>query len=197
MKVFNYDISITKIKPRTAIHPDIKKKTVFAFTIDGVDYYEFENLIDMPIERYKQFQDLATQCDWRMSIDEIKNLVKAQKEAVNKGKLTDIMEVIQGFEHCLSIYMETDLFMMLFSCVFFTKDENIYEWDYDIGIEKMEVFKKHGIPDFFLREPVKKYLPVTDISKQDLEVFSRQTNVKKDYLQSILQRVSQSTETKG
>ena len=192
MKIFNYDISINKIVQRSAIHPDFKKKIDYAFTIEGVDYYEFSNLIDMPQERYKQFQDLATQCDWRMSPEEIKDLVALQKEAVNKGKLTDIMELIQGFEYCISMYMETDLFLMLFSCVFFTKDEDLTEWDYDLGIQKMEAFKKHGVPDFFLHQPVQKYLPLNDISRQDLEVFSKQTDVKKEYLQSIKSKVAKS-----
>ena len=184
-----FGLVLSKPKAKTALHPQYKTLTEFAFKIDGVEYYEFATLGDMPPERYKKMQDIMVQCDWRMTIDDIKELVKLQRDAVNKGKLTDVVEVIQGFEYCLGLYLETDLFMMLFSCVFFTLDEDLSDYDYDIGAKKIEAFKKHGIPDFFLKTPVKKWLPVTDISKQDIETFSKMTSVKRSYLLSLKQKV--------
>ena len=184
-----FGLVLSRPKAKTALHPDYKKSIQFAFTIEGQDYYEFTTLSDMPQERYKKFNDLATQCDWRMSIDDLKELLDLQKKAVNNGKLTDIMEIVNAFEYCLTIYIETDLFMVLFSCLFFTKDEDLTDYDYDIGVIKTELFKKHGIPSFFLMQPVKKYLPLTDISSQDIEVFSKQTSVKREFLQSTKLRV--------
>jgi hypothetical protein len=189
-----FGLVLSRPKKETALHPEYKKSIQFAFTIDGEDYYEFTNLGDMPQERYKKFNDLATQCDWRMSIDDLKDMLALQKKAVNKGKLTDIMDILNAFEYCLSIYIETDLFMVLFSCLFFTKDEDLTDYDYDLGVIKTAKFKQNGIPSFFLSEPVKKYLPQVDISEQDMKVFSGQTSVKKEYLQSTIQRVSKNLE---
>lgn len=189
-----FGFTLSRPKKETALHPEYKKSIQYAFTIDGEDYYEFINLGDMPQERYKKFNDLATQCDWRMSIDDLKDLLDLQKKAVNKGKLTDIMETVNAFEYCLSIYLETDLFMILFSCLFFTKDEDLTDYDHDLGVIKTAKFTKQGIPSFFLSEPVKKYLPLTDISEQDIAVFSKQTNVKKEYLQSTKLRILKNLE---
>lgn len=181
-----------KPQPKTAIHPEYKRLVEFAFEIDGVKYYEFKNLGDMPTMRFKKFQDFSTQCDWRMSIDDIQELIVLQEKAINKQKITDIVKINDAFKYCMTIYLETDLFMQLFSCLFFTMDENLEDYDYDIGAKKIEAFSKHGVPDFFLKEPIKRYLPLTTISKQDFEVFSKQTDVKRDFLQSIKKNVLQS-----
>lgn len=196
MKIGNYDLSFRKIIPNTAIHPDYKTLVQFAFEIDGLKYYEFKNLLDMPTERYRKLQTIVTECDWRMSTEEIKEFIKLQKEAINQGKLTDAYEVVQIFEYCINLYMETDLMMKLFSCVFFTIEEDLTDYDFEIAEEKIKAFTKHGVPAFFLNQPIQKYLPLKDISSQDLLVFLKLTNAKKEYLSSIMSKIKKNLNVK-
>jgi hypothetical protein len=189
MKLFNYDISITKIKPRTAIHPDYKTLIEFAFELDGKKYYEFRNISDMPKDRFIRANEFLINCEWSLTTDDLKEFIQLMDKSLEKGNITEIARVNNALSYSVDLFMDTDIYLRLFSCVFFTVDEDLTDYDFDIGAEKIKAFKKYGIPDFFLNQPIKKYLPQIDISKQHIETFSKLTTAKKDYLHTVKSKV--------
>ena len=189
MKLFNYDISITKIKPKTAIHPDYKTLIEFAFELDGKKYYEFKNISDMPKDRFIRANEFLINCEWSLSTNDLKEFIQLMDKSLEKGNITEIARVNNALSYSVDLFMDTDIYLKLFSCVFFTVDEDLTDYDFDIGQEKIKAFKKHGIPGFFLNQPIKKYLPQINISKQHIETFSKLTNVKKDYLRTVKSKV--------
>lgn len=183
MRIFGFEIRRVNDKEFTALHPDFKTLVEYAFTVNGVEYFEFKTLLDMPTLRYKKVMELIREAEMSLkSVDLVKYLEKSIS-FLEKGELAKSIVIQNSISALASQFMETDTYYRLFSAVFFTLDEDISDYDYDYNEQKIELFKKEKIDDFFFREPMKRYLPQTNISPKDLEVFSKLTNVNKEMLQ--------------
>lgn len=176
-----FGLVLSRPKAKTALHPELKTLTQFAFEIDGVDYYEFSNIADMPKDRFRKANELLINCEWSISTEDLKDYSQKIRQANDKANTKAVDKVLDALDYSISLFIDTDVYMRLFSCAFFTLDEDLTDYDYDIGEQKMRAFKKHGIPSFFLKEPISRYLPQINLSKEIIETFSKLTNVKRDY----------------
>jgi hypothetical protein len=185
MNIFGFHISISRPKNLTALHYQVSGFTEYAFTIDGQDFYHFKNYIDMPALRYQMMNAFISEAEMRMTRDECKEYLQFIKDAINGSKFTDAVTYLNQIEFRLDQFIETDTFYRLFSCAFFTKDEDITIYDFDYNDWKIELFKKQPATSFFFKSPIKDLLPQVDISDQDLEAFLIQTRAVKKVLQEI------------
>ena len=184
MRLFGYEIR--KIKNNlTCLHPQVKTLTEFAFDIEGKEFHTFKNLLDMPAPRYQRIQEFIREAEMRITSKDLLDFIEIIKDAINKGKITDAVIFLGAMENLTSQYIETDTFYRLFTCLFFDLDEDITDYDFDYNESKIELFKSQPVTSFFFSQPMKKYLPQIDISEQDLEVFLKQTNAHRDYIQQI------------
>ena len=184
MRLFGYEIR--KIKNNlNCLHPLIKSSIEFAFDIDGKEFHTFKNLLDMPAPRYQRIQEFLREAEMRITSKDLTDLIEVIKDALNKGKITDSIIFLNAIENLTSQYVETDTFYRLFTCLFFDLDEDITDYDFDYNEEKLALFKSQPMTSFFFSQPMKKYLPQVDISKQDLEVFLKQTNAHHEYIRKI------------
>lgn len=184
MRLFGYEIR--KVKNNlTCLHPAVKSLTEFAFDIDGKEYWTFKNLLDMPAPRYQRIQEFLREADMRITSKDLTDMLELIEHAVNKGRLTDVVVFVNTIKNLTSQYIETDTFYRLFTCLFFDLDEDITDYDFDYNEEKMKLFKAQPMTSFFFAQPMKKYLPQTDISKQDLEVYLKLTEAHKKHLYDI------------
>ena len=184
MRLFGYEIR--KVNTNiTCLHPQVKTLTEFAFDIEGKEYYQFKSLFDMPAPRYQRIQEFIREAEMRITSKDLLELLKLTKEALNSGKITDSVLLLTGIENLTSQYIETDTFYRLFTCLFFDLEEDITDYDFDYNDVKLELFKSQPKTAFFFSQPMKRYLPQIDISEQDLEVFLKQTEVNKQYIQEI------------
>lgn len=182
MRIFGYEIR--KVKNNlTCLHPEYKALTNFAFDIDGKEFHTFANLLDMPQPRYQRIQEFIREAQMRITSKDLAELLDLCKDAINKGKITDTVIFINAIENLTSQYIETDTFYRLFTCLFFDLNEDITDYDFDYNEEKMELFKSQPKTSFFFSQPMRKYLPQTDISEQDLEVYLKLTSAAKQYMQ--------------
>jgi len=184
MRLFGYEIRRVN-NNLTCLHPLVKSLTEFAFDIDGKEFYTFKNLLDMPAPRYQRIQEFIREAEMRITSIDLLDFLELIKDAINKGKITDAVIFVNSIENLASQYIETDTFYRLFTCLFFDLDEDITDYDFDYNEEKLELFKSQPANAFFFSQPMKKYLPQTDISAQDLEVFLKQTNTHRQYIQKI------------
>ncbi len=168
-----FGFEITRPKPKTALHPDYKTLVEFAFDIEGVSYYSFKNGVDWPTRRLQSINQFLREVDLRMSSKDLKELMKLQREAIDKGMMTEVVKIIITIEKSIDLYMELDTYYRLFSATYFTLKEDISDYDWDYNDEKIELFKKEKLDDFFFKGPLKKYLPQTNISKQDIQTLSK------------------------
>ena len=192
MRLFGYEIrrvnkNTVNGVPKVAacLHPIHKTVTEFAFEVDGKEFYTFKNLLDMPQRRYQRCMEFIREAEMRITSTELLELIGLIKDALNKGKITDSIIFLGAIENLTSQYLETDTYYRLFSCVFFDMEENLLDYDYDYNEYKIELFKKQPSTGFFFNQPMKKYLPQTDISVKDLEVYLKLTSANKEYLQKI------------
>jgi hypothetical protein len=193
MRLFGYEIR--KVRNQvdqnglpynaTCLHPQLKTTIELAFKIGDKEFYTFKNFGDMPIKRHQRLSEFIAETEMRLTGKDLLELTGVTKDALNKGKIVDASVFLSSIENLASQYMETDTYYRLFSCVFFDIDEVITDYDYDYNEAKIELFKSQPQTSFFFQKPMREYLPQTDISAQDLEVFLRATKANKEYIQKI------------
>lgn len=184
MRIFGFELRRVKDN-KTCLHPVFKTVTEFAFEIDGKEFYQFKNMLDMPAPRYQRIQEFIREAEMRITSKELNETVELVKDALNKGKITDAIVLLTIIENLSNLYIETDTFYRLFTCLFFDLDEDITDYDFDYNEDKIKLFKSQPATAFFFNQPMKRYLPQIDISEADLAVFLKQTKVSEQYASKL------------
>lgn len=184
MRIFGFELRRVKDN-KTCLHPVFKTVTEFAFEIDDKEFYQFKNMLDMPAPRYQRIQEFIREAEMRITSKELNETVELVKDALNKGKITDAIVLLTIIENLSNLYIETDTFYRLFTCLFFDLEEDITDYDFDYNEDKIRLFKSQPATAFFFNQPMKRYLPQIDISEADLEVFLKQTKVSEQYASKL------------
>lgn len=148
-------------------------RIVEAFILDGVQYYQFDDVFGIPVERAFAALDIYGEVQSKCTRDYLLSHSAALKETLNNKRI-DILKVSQlitQLDERLEMIFDADLVYKLASVVYFDTTENPYKYDYKYGIEKMRKFQKSDIEAFFLNSPIREFLPFKDISKNDLETY--------------------------
>ena len=185
MKILGFEIRKIQKGRKTCLHPEFKTLTKFAFDIDGREFYEFASILDMPPARYFKAEELIREAQMCITVSDLKEILIESINGLNKGEITKSILLQNAILHRCDQFLETDTYYRLFSCLFFDLEEDLTDYDYDYNVEKIELFKNDPIGSFFLRMPMKKYLPQADISAEDLAIFLKQSEVSRKYLQKI------------
>jgi hypothetical protein len=117
----------------------------------------------------------------RLDRETLFELVEGIEHNLNKGQLARIGVFVEQIKYRMNMMLETDTLYRFCTCVFFTMDEPLQDYDYDANETKLETFKKQKIDDFFFKEPVRKLIPLTDLSEANIEAFLKETEVLKRY----------------
>ena len=143
-------------KEVTRLHPDLKKLIQLAFTLkDGkkkIKFYEFKEIHDMPAKRYESLNEFMEDNGRGMTKDELLHWSDQTLIELNKNNLeglSNVRYIQQMIKQQMQLAIDIDFMMRILSCVFFFGDENLLEYDWDIGDYKIELFKKHGLESFF------------------------------------------------
>lgn len=163
------------LKETTSL-PSFRKdaRIVEAFILDGVQYYQFEDEFGIPVERAFAALDIYGEVQSKCTRDYLLAHSAALKETISQKNRIDLMKVatlVQQLDERLEMIFDADLIYKLASVVYFDVTENPYKYDYKYGIEKMRKFQKSDVEDFFLKSPIKQFIPFKDISKADLETY--------------------------
>lgn len=196
MRIGNFELR--RIKKGKALHPDYKRLIDFAFDIEGEEFYCFKNLADMPQERYYKVSEFVTEADNKVTRLVLLDYLSEMNRMINEGNFGKVASLVDGLEYRASMLIETETMYRLASAIFFTLEEDLTTYDIDFNDQKVEVFKKNKIEDFFLKEPVSKFIPLPDISPKDLAACSKLTESVKRYDQYLLNQDSlKKKESKG
>jgi len=180
-------------KAVTSIHPEYKKKILHAFDIrkeDGeiVSFYEFGSIHDMPSRRFGALNNFIEDNNRKMTHEE---LLHYSDEALREiddnspSSLANAVMILKMMKMRAEFIADIDIVLRLVSCVYFTKDEDLLNYDWDIGDWKIELFEKYGLNAFFLTEPIRKFLPVTNISENDIKAILEQKEITKVLLKQL------------
>ena len=171
------------------IFPNARDIISYAFTLNGIAYFEFDDFNNVPCERgfhcLSFYNEMAMRCShaYLLAHTEAKEKLKKQIREffiVKDGKLdlNGCLKKIDEDERLdlqlkerLQWITEVEIAYKLCTVVFFDATENPYRYDYKKGLEKAQIFKDTPIEDFFLLRPITKLLPSTNLSISDLRDY--------------------------
>lgn len=176
-------------QPNTAIHPDTKRLIEKVITIKkgkfkGRTLYQYKSLLDMQHKRYNTCTRLSTEFSMRLDADILKKSIDSALKFANEGNFTKVIGILQILNAHTEMLISMDASYRLASCVYFWIDENLDDYDFEIGDEKIRLFKEIGFESFFLSKPMNSFITQMSLSADDLRVCSQ---AEKE-LQSLLSR---------
>ena len=180
--------------PRTIIHPDYKKLVEHVTTIEGRKLYKFRNLLDMPHDRYNKCTRFSTEVNMRLDSETLKESLTQIIDFANQGNFTKVLGLVHILMEMTNMLISIDASYRLASCVYFWDNEDLTDYDFEIGDHKISLFKKMRLDDFFLKEPMKNFLPQMNISEPGLEAYLVQEKEFKKILSSQLRKMNEKNE---
>ena len=194
---------IDKLKLRFASVPTSKYRIKKAFVCGGVEYYQFDDVFNLPYQRgltaITFFREMQMNCDrdFLMSFCEAKaNIgqkiidsmsVKNNKLDLNKtiALLNQSAQLDINLKERVAMITDADLIYKLASVVFFDKSESPTHYEHGYNQKKIEFWKKNAsMYDFFLQMPVQELVPFLKQSAGDTQ----------QYLQKIMEMTMQAEE---
>jgi hypothetical protein len=168
-----------------------------AFTVGGVDYYELENIFNLPYQRALEAIAIYEENRMKITYEYLKAHTKAIDNifALQRFGLKEFAKLNQLNEQMkerLDFVVDTDLVYKLASVVYFTKDENPYTYDGKVAMDKIKNWKASaGVNDFFLSKPIINLLPYLKDCDMNFQVYSAVTDsATVKHLENILLNLS-------
>lgn len=173
--------------------PKLKDPVTKVFTLNGVAYYQFKDISKVKCQRALVVNDWYNELAMRCSRDYLLAHVEAESKILNNPKEINIgtlAQLNQQLKERLDMIYETDIIYKIASVVFFTKDENPYEYDDVQGAEKVKLFKaevkKKDGWKFFYERLFKGLIGSTNLSEADLKTYMEVgSQITKKHLETI------------
>jgi len=133
-----------------------------AFTIAGVDYFQFSSFADIPGGRgfwtgafWNEYQMRCT-LEYLLKHCEVTDKILKNKKEINIYELKLLNDQLK---ERLEMNFDVDCMYKLASVTFFDKNESPINYDVKYNRKKIEFWKKHAkVEDFFLSEPLLNHL---------------------------------------
>lgn len=171
-------LAITHFFRKPKPFPHSKHVIKKAFTINGVDYYEFDTLVNLPFKRGMKFlsiyNELEMRCDrfyLEKHVEAVENILTGGKK-VGLDEITRVRQLNLQMKERLEMVVQEDLVYKIASVVFFDENENPDDWEWQYAMKKIERWKKaEGAADFFLREPIHRLIPFLKGGKESSQIY--------------------------
>lgn len=190
---------IQAIKRPTEFPIRTEHKLKLAFTIKGIDYFEFDDQFNVPAARMFAAMSYYQELQMRCTREYLLAHCAAFKNVIN-GKnidLTKLMRLNMQLEERLDLIIDHEILYKLASVIYFDKTENPYSFDYKYSLEKMKIWKEEKAYDFFLLQPLQKFMPSKDISETDLKNCMQIADLMtQEHLETISTMLSESDKSK-
>lgn len=158
--------SLKKIFPflyRTKFHVQPGHEVELAFVSDGVEYFRFVDNFSCYAERYFAALDAINALEQRVDKDYLKIHIGLTKEYLNKGDLSKIAVLNHNLEERMTHISNVDLLYTLASVWYFSKEENVYTYNYEFAEKKIARWRADkDVLAFFFKSPLRNYLPLSD-----------------------------------
>lgn len=195
---------IVKLKPKqdpeqfTMNHPSLLGQTELAFEAGLIKYYRFKEEYRMPIGRYKYVYKRFKEADLRMTREVMQEYLKQIEEALNGTKkqinLSTALRLIYNMKTWLTIPFEPEAVKRLAAVTFFTEDEDLSTFDEKKGQEKIKLWERNKVHDFFTTAPIGALLNVSNSSITSLEEYLMEvTEITKALTLDLQEKSSEST----
>ena len=148
-----------------------------AFACGGTQYYQFDSLNNLPWKRGLKFLSIYTELESKCD----RYYLQKHTEAVDKllsGKialpeLSQLLNLNNQIKERLKMIYQEDLIYKICSIVYFDKNENPDDWEWQYALKKIEHWKKHdSATTFFLHEPIRKLIPYLETLGENIRDYS-------------------------
>jgi len=157
------------------VFPGSKHIIKHAFTIAGIDYYQFDDVFNLPYERGLMALVIYEEARMNCNREYLEKHVEVSRELL-RSRSIDIYKLNQLNEQMserLNISFDTSLLYKLASIVFFDKNENPSLYEPEYCEKKIALWKEHrNVTDFFLQKPLQELIPFLQNVEFDLEKYS-------------------------
>lgn len=146
---------------------------VYAFTWEGVDYFCYENPLNMPWMRSFVAFEFMEEFNMRLTKDLLSAILAAMKEEINKPvpQLTEVVKWINLIEERMEWVVEPETLLKLASVHFFTREESPIRYDLEYNNKKIQRWKNSKVLDFFLQLPIKELAPFYNLPKESIQTY--------------------------
>ena len=142
-------------------------------------YYQFRDAMKtfavrgmMALQVYEEWQN-------RMTNERLKVLFAAIKDECNQNpvKLANIIDLVtKGQERIEWVMPTTELIQRMACVIYFDNTESPYEYDASYQIQKLALWRKYEVSDFFIGCSLSDLVPFPTISESDFESYQRVLN---------------------
>lgn len=147
-----------------------------AFSLAGVDYYQFTNQEEVPTGRQFAALMVYNEMDMRCDREYLELHTRAMDKLLSDPKKISIGYIAQinaNLKDRLSLMVIPDFIYKLASVVFFDNTESPYKYDLDYNQKKIAKWKEApGTLDFFLQTPLKDLVPFLKAQADVSSTFS-------------------------
>ncbi len=178
---------INWIKAKFERKPELKDPIEKVFTIGDKVFYQFKDIAKIKCQRALTANDFYNELTMRATRD----FLLSHCEAVDKILTSQSIDIFKiktlnmQLQERLDMIYETDIIYKISSVVFFTKDEDPYEYDDLRGREKVDLFKSQG-DGFFFGTLFKILIGSVDLSDKDLATYMKVgREITKEHLKTI------------
>jgi hypothetical protein len=147
-----------------------------AFKVNGIQYYNFKDYMDMPVYRWKLMEAWMRNYDARITDETLrayidKILGHLEGNPINATRAAYLCYKLKERTH---LAVEDEILWRLASICYFDKTERLEDYDGDYNVKKIESWKRSGQLDFFYTKPMSDIFKFKTISKKDLEALLRE-----------------------
>lgn len=157
--------------------PDIKDPIDKVFSIEGVNYYKFKDISKVKCQRAFACNDFWNELSMRTTRDFLTKHTEAVDSILTSNNIDiyKLKTLNMQLQERLEMIYETDIIYKIASVMFFTKDENVLDYDDLLGREKIALFKQQDREDkkmgFFFGTLFKSIIGSTTMSDKDLVTY--------------------------
>ena len=164
------------------IKVDKRQGLRFGFVMDGVNYYVYGNIFDMPMLRLHKIQMLVNQLRMVVNDEEMQKFIDNMKDALDKatsgGQVKQIARIgflIEQLDFRKKNLIHPDLMLQISAACCIAEDEDPTEWNDENEARKLERIKRHysegALFPFFRSVGLTQFLPNLNTIEADFQRF--------------------------
>lgn len=158
-------------------HPDLAHQVELAFEAAGKKYYRFKDEYQIPAGRYKYIHNALREMDLRMTQAKLMEYIlefevclngTGKKKEINLGRL---WELVLNMKTRAKLPFDADTVKRFAAVTYFDDTEDLSTYDKSYGQQKIDLWEKHDVNDFFLTSPIGELLQLNSISQESLKEY--------------------------
>lgn len=173
-----------KARPQyTVSHPDYAVQVEEAFTCAGRRFYRFKDEFRMSTGRYKYYYSTLRELELKISINDLHKYIETFEAILNGGgkkkeiKIGDLWKMLFNLKSRVELAFDVSTVKKLAAIAYFDETEDLTTFSEEYGEEKLKLWEKHNVEDFFLTRLIGELCGVRNISVESLEAYLKEAEM--------------------